>query len=214
MASQYVVGAQIAPRPVLEQVKFPLYDRQDIATAAVSTTFFQRPIGSADTSALNGTSRTLADTNLVRAGTLPTPKNFQVFAVSARPEPGITRADMNAFLNQTSVQLIVGEKSYLQIRLDAIPGGNGIQVQQLQVAADAVTNGWPLASNLLDVTVPEELADPADPNRSIQTGRRVPLQLISEQAFSAIWNYAGTFTLGATTAWVMSLEGILQREVM
>jgi len=217
--AQYVEGGAVAPRPVLEIVKQPLYDTIGVLTGATTSSFFAQPVGSPDANAAIGV-KTFSETNLRRSGALATPQQFDIYAISLKYPAAITRADHTAFLNGAAAaqaganyNLEVGQKSYLRAKLTTIPQDTTQVVDAIAVAADAVHSGWPIHSNVFDVSIPEELFDPST-GRTFLTGRRVPIHLPSEQQWSNTLEYVGTITLGATRRLESMLWGCLKREVM
>ena len=211
--AQYVQGGAVAPRPVLELVKQPIYDTVSVVVNSTTTTFCAIPVGGADAGALVGV-KTFSETNLRRAGALATPQQFDIYAITIKYPATITRADHSALQTRTNYNLEVGQKSYLRVRLDTIPSDTTQVVDALAVAADAVHSGWPIASNVFDVSIPEELFDPST-GRTFLTGRRVPIHIPSEQQFAVTLEYIGG--LVAPYAGPNRIEevwwGILKREV-
>lgn len=210
--SQYVEGGAVAPRPVLEIVKQPFYDYVLAETNAGSDSLFAMPVGAADAGAANGANKTFSDTNMRRAGALATPQQYDIYAISLKYPPAISRADLNMFQTQSNLDISIGQKSYLRVKLDCIPSDVTTVVDALTVAADAVHVGWPLHSNVFDVSIPEELFDPST-GRTFLTGRRVPIHIPSEQQFFVTLENIGTFTLGASRRIGVMLWGCWKREV-
>lgn len=120
-----------------------LYDYQLYATAGVSQiTFFSQPAGQGKTSALGstaGTAKTLLDTNLLVANTLPsgmafmiesievpfwpgsvattdtyTPANASLFAAAALASVGAQFNDINTFYQSGMLELNILQKNYLR----------------------------------------------------------------------------------------------------
>ena len=223
--SQYVEGGAVAPRPVLEIIKQPLYDTVSVPTGATTSSFFSQPVGSADPGAAVGV-KTFSETNLRRAGALATPQQFDIYATSLKYRANIVRVDHTAFQNGAvatqagaNYNLEIGQKSYLRVKLDTIPQDTSQVVDALTVAADAVHSGWSLHSNVFDVSIPEELFDPMT-GRTFLTGRRVPIHLPSEQQFANTLEYVGGITLtgspggpAAAERITSNLWGCLKREV-
>lgn len=171
--AQYMEGGAVAPRPVLELIKNPLYDTVAIVTGATTSSFFAIPVGGADSGSLVGV-KTFSETNLRRAGAIATPQQYDIYAITMKYPATITRADLSAFLNQTNISLDIGQKNYLRVRATVVPQDTTQTVEALAVAADAVHNGWNITSNVFDLSIPEELFDPAS-GRTFLTGRRVPI---------------------------------------
>ena len=209
--SQYQAGLAVSPRPILELVKQPLYDRTGIVNAATQTTFFSLPVGQADATSITGV-KSFSETNMRRAGALATPQQFDIYAASWKLPVNTPVADWLDVVNITNFNLEVGQKSYLRCRLSIIPGDTSLQANQLAVPGDSITNGWAIASNVFDCSIPEELFDPAT-GRTFLTGRRVPIHLPSEQQFNATLESVGGATMSATADCEITLWGVLKREV-
>ena len=113
----------------IEAIREPLYDYQAYAAAGqTSLTFFAVPQGQS--------SKTLADTNMEVAGSLPNPKRFLVLGISVQFFPGTVlpsaagaAAGIDSFVNDVwevfsstaYVELFIGSKSYVQAPLNAFP---------------------------------------------------------------------------------------------
>jgi len=208
---QYQAGQAVSPRPVLELVKQPLYDRTGIINAATATTFFALPVGQADATSITG-NKSFSETNMRRAGALATPQQFDIYATSWKVPVNTPIADWLDVVNRTNYNLEVGSKSYLRCRVAIIPGDTSLQSNQLAVAGDSTTNGWAIATNVFDTSIPEELFDPAT-GRTFLTGRRVPIHLPSEQQFNVTLESVGGATMSATADLEITLWGVLKREV-
>jgi hypothetical protein len=217
--SQYVEGGAVAPRPVLEIIKNPLYDTVGVVTAATGSSFFSMPVGTADPNALVMV-KTFSETNLRRAGALATPQQFDIYAITVKFDPislaavVLARVDLNQFELRTNYNLEIGQKSYLRVRLTTIPEDTAVVVDSTAVGADAVHVGWPIHSNVFDVSIPEELFDPMT-GRTFLTGRRVPIHIPSEQQFANTLEYVGGLIIaaGQTRRVQSNLWGCLKREV-
>lgn len=206
------VGPVVAPRPVLELLKEPRYDTTGIANGNASTIFFTNPQGAVDATALTG-AKTFSETNMVRAGAMSTPQLFDIYGISVKYQDTTSQADFQAFRNRGNFRLFIGSKEYLHVRADILPSDVGI-VSDLggTVASFQGTIGLQSTQNILDVTIPEEMLDPAT-NRMYLTGRRVPIHIPSEQNFSVTLEFPGTITLAGTRRTQVCLYGILKREV-
>jgi hypothetical protein len=209
--SQYQAGLAVSPRPILELVKQPLYDRTGLVNAATQTTFFSLPVGQADATSITGV-KSFSETNMRRAGALATPQQFDIYATSWKMPANTPIADWLDCINRTNFNLEVGQKSYLRCRLAIIPGDTSLQSNQLAVAADSSSNGWPIATNVFDTSIPEELFDPAT-GRTFLTGRRVPIHLPSEQQFNVTLESVGGAVMTAPADLEVTLWGVLKREV-
>lgn len=227
--SQYVEGGAVAPRPVLEIIKNPLYDTVGVTNGATTSSAFAQPIGSAVPILGGGTLvgvKTFSETNLRRAGALATPQQFDIYAITVKQDPIsivsvgpivfalLTRADICDMELRTNYNIEIGQKSYLRVRLTVIPEDTAIVVDNDAAGADAVHVGWPISSNVFDVSIPEELFDPMT-GRTFLTGRRVPIHLPSEQQFANTLEFiGGLIVAGGVTRRVQSnFWGCLKREV-
>lgn len=117
-------------------------------------------------------------------------QQFDIYAITVKYPANISRADHTQMQIRTNYNLEVGQKSYLRVRLDTIPQDTAQVVDALTAAADAVHSGWPISSNVFDVSIPEELFDPTT-GRTFLTGRRVPIHIPSEQQFAVTLEYVG-----------------------
>ena len=74
----------------IEGIRSSLYDFQTYAAAGTTTqyTFFQVPVGQS--------SKTLADTNMEAAGSLPSPKSFLVESIEVCIFPGLSPSTIGA----------------------------------------------------------------------------------------------------------------------
>lgn len=213
MADQYTEGAPVK-RALLELAKFPLYDQiRQAASAVTSTEFFSNGVGTADTTAINAANKSYSDTNMRRAGSLATPTQFEVFALSFKYADATSRADFRLVHNAGNATFRVGEKNYLRTRNSAIPGDCQPVIDQLASAADGgIKNGWSMSANTFDLTIAEELYDEAS-ERTFLTGRRVPIFIPSEQEFGVTQEYPGGVTLGTATRLEYWLWGTARRAV-
>lgn len=128
-----------------EVIRQPLYDYQTYAQAGqTSLTFFQIPVGQSG--------KTLADTNMENAGSLPAPKSFLLKGLEVvffpGAEPGTYGApddadfinDMNDVYESGHVQLFIGSKAYLdEAPIGVMPPSWGLG--GFSSAADTTTAG-------------------------------------------------------------------------
>jgi hypothetical protein len=129
----------------IEAIRQPLYDYQAYAAAGqTSLTFFAVPNGQSG--------KTLSDTNMETAGSLPNPKRFLVLGISLQFFPGTVlpgqapaAANIDAFVNDvyevftstSYLELFIGSKSYIQAPINAFPATT--RLQGFGYAADATT---------------------------------------------------------------------------
>lgn len=126
----------------MEVIKQSLYDTVLYPTAGLANMlFFQNPIGQGLSSAPGnaGAAKTLADTNMEAAGTLPAPQGFWIQSIEVDFQPGSSAAantfalqipgalvatdvataqagahDVNAFYTTGALTLTIGQKPYLK----------------------------------------------------------------------------------------------------
>lgn len=136
----------------VEGIRSSLYDFQTYGAAGGSQfDFFQVPQGQA--------SKTLADTNMEQAGTLPNPKHFlalnmQVFVFSTLPiaslgAPAAAEAvnDIQDLAQSGYLEFFIGSKNYVQeAPISRFPSRTGLIVSSSQ--SDATTAGAGLQSKI------------------------------------------------------------------
>lgn len=175
-----------------EAIWQPLYDSSAYAAAGqTSLTFFQVPNGQS--------SKTLDDTNMELAGSLPMPKRFLIQAIEIAFFSGVTPAthgaqaaanyvnDVNAFYKSGHFQLFIGSKPYLdESPLGVMPPGWGMYV----------------ASALADTTTAA-----ADSQSMVQYARPIgrtyeitPVLLESQQNFKVTLSWGTAVALPSTSA--------------
>jgi hypothetical protein len=123
--------------------------------AAVEVKFFAVAQGSDD--------KTLYDTNMTLPGMFPDKQSFDIHGFSWSTTPGESNANILA-LSKGVWRLIASEKPWQERPLFTTPGGSGLLVNQLAVAADSVTIGHPDARNIL-VVEPAIRLDAGEPFR-------------------------------------------------
>lgn len=122
----------------LEAITQPLYDEQDIASGASTTSFFQNPAG-----------RSFLFTNLESAGSLTWPKRYSVKALRLVPDPVGAAVDVAEFHGNGHTIFRVGEKNYFVAPNFILTPGVGIEIAFLTGAAvpGAPANGINYAHN-------------------------------------------------------------------
>lgn len=175
----------------LEAITQPLYDEQDIATGASTTSFFQAPGG-----------RSFLFTNLETAGSLTWPKRYNVKALRLIPDLEADSRDVVAFHMNGHFVFRVGEKNYFVAPNFLLTPGVGIEYGLITGTATPVApaNGLNRAQN----GRPE--------HRNIYILQHA-IWLPSVQNFRVQVEMAATYSAVATNeVWVM-LEGELFREI-
>lgn len=115
-------------RAYLRPLQEPLYDTEciDYSSPPTSLTFFQRPV-SQSTAALNVT-KTDAETNLNQSSMLDYPREFSIlgFTISIDSTIGLKYLG-NIYRRASFVFTFSGNRPYLQIPLERIPAGQGLE---------------------------------------------------------------------------------------
>lgn len=205
MSFQELQAYQVNRKNQPEAIVQPLYDSSAYAAAGqTSLSFFQVPQGQS--------SKTIADTNMETAGTLPNPKSFLIQAIEIAFFSGVTPGtfgaqaaanyvnDMNAFYKSGHFQLFIGSKPYLdEAPLGVFPPTWGLGVSG--ALADTTTAG-------------------ADKQSMIQYSRVVgstytitPIYLESQQNFKVTLDWPTAVAMPSTVAGrvVVRLLGTLYR---
>jgi hypothetical protein len=175
----------------LEAITQPLYDEQDIATGASTTSFFQNPQG-----------RSRFFTNLETAGSLTWPKRYSIKAFRIVPTPAAAAQNIQNFYANGNMTFRVGEKDYFVAPLHLVTPGCGLLVWNILGAAAALA-----PANTLNVATNGEAN-----HRNIYILQHA-IWLPSVQNFRGIIDMIATFSTSATIATWMYLEGELFREI-
>jgi hypothetical protein len=160
----------------VEGIRQSLYDYAVYATAGTTQiSFFQTPQGQGATSssgAVAGSPKTLADTNMTMAGSLPAPQNFLLESIEVAFEPGSVNTaatftlqnliafnaaaaatvggainDVNAIRQTGYLNLFIGSKSYLtEAPIGRFPPKAGLQLSAA-VASNSATVGELMAAS-------------------------------------------------------------------
>ena len=191
----------------VEAVKASLYDFQSYATGGqTQLNFFQVPVGQS--------SKTLSDTNMETAGSLPAPKNFLVQGIEIHffPNvlPGIIGSQVaSTFANDvwnvgTSgwLDFFIGSKSYLQeAPLMRFAPKNGLIVS---AALAMTTASGGAASGVEGISYANWGGRPYDMNP--------PILLRPTQNFRVSLNWPTAVTVAGTSRIGVVLTGILYRQ--
>lgn len=152
----------------IKSVKWqPLYDSTVITTARAYE-FFKVPVGNAD---VDGTLKTLSETNQTVSGQIPNASRFEIFGVRVGIHPNgisgsvtkLTTADYYNVLQDSRayLQVFVRKDIALELPLKFFTSGYGLTVANRTADAGGdVTNGNPAQSNILNllpnvITIPE-----------------------------------------------------------
>lgn len=187
----------------IEGIRSSLYDFQTYAQAGqTSLTFFQTPVGQS--------SKTLADTNMESAGSLPTPKNFLVEGIEIYFFPGndISKTGAIAAENWNDVydvaksgflNFFIGSKSYLtEAPIGRFPAkcglqGTGALADTTTAAASRVT--------VIDYAKFGGIPYKMDP----------PILLVSTQNFNVTLNWPSAVAISVAARIGVVMTGILYR---
>ncbi len=115
-------------RAYLRPLQQPLYDTEvfDFTTAPTQLTYFQRPI-SQTTQALNITKQ-LSETNLNQSAMLDYPREFSILGFTISFDSTIGLLSIATILRRAYYQFTFsGNRPYLQIPIDRIPAGMGLE---------------------------------------------------------------------------------------
>jgi|GEM_PF-1203902 len=188
---------------VVQSLSYSLYDQVSFAQSAAftRTILFQSPLGQAG--------KTLAQTNLSQAGSLPTPQRFTIYKICAHISNNTIPADLQNLLQNVSFQLAIGSKVYQQGPLSMFPAGRGWKVDAaanvgVPPAGSAPvfsTSNGPLSSDagLLDIPI------------TIEETEQFSVSLNPETAFNLTAN--STNPPGVGTVITVYLDGNLERGV-
>ena len=191
----------------IEGIRSSLYDFQTYAAAVTTTqyTFFQVPVGQS--------SKTLADTNMEAAGSLPSPKSFLVESIEVCIFPGLSpstigAASANDFSNDVYAwskggyfNFFIGSKSYLtEAPLGRLPPKNALH--GWSALADTTTAGAAQSRKV-------SYASPAGQPFMLSP----PILLVPTQNFNVTLNFPTTLAMpsGQDARIGVILNGILYR---
>lgn len=138
----------------------PLYDFAAVAinTPVVAVNLFTIAFGGNYTIQGGATiTKTLYHTNSVQPNMLDAPKKLLVKNISLVPRPDMTIADTNALIGQTLLTFQTLGKEYWQVHGLKAPGGGGLHASggaafTAPQAQFGVSNGWPIAGNMSEIT--------------------------------------------------------------
>ncbi len=188
----------------IEGIRSSLYDFQTYPQAGSSKlTFFQTPQGQAG--------KTLVDTNMETAGSLPAPKRFLVESIEVYFFPGSPVATFGAQAAALNVQdcyelaqsgyldFYIGSKSYLQeAPIGRFPPSNGLSVSA--AVADATTAAAD-SQTLVDYARFGGMVYRMDP----------PILLVPTQNFNVSLNWTTPAALNSAGRIGVVMKGILYR---
>ena len=193
-------------------VNWPLWDTITAAAAAntlTSYTFYNQPIGT--------NSKTKNDTNLTQVSQLPAPQFYNATHLGFCFAPNMNLTDIVALTNAYYFEFIVGDKVYLEGKLEFAPGGTGLHgystvtAAAMATAAQTSANGMPYGMSVMyDLRLPQGIGlgdKPADglTGITILQGQNFNIRLTGT-AFTVLTGGAGLRVMSR-------LEGILSRGV-
>lgn len=193
-------------------VNWTLWDTITAAAAAAtatSYTFYNQPIGT--------NSKTKNDTNLTQVSQLPAPQFYNATHMGFCFAPNMNITDITAFMNAYYFEFIVGDKVYLEGKIDFAQGGTGLQGYSNATAAAIATapattsNGMPTGvSAMYDLRLPQGLGL----GNTLADGL-TGITILQGQNFNVkLTGTSFTVLTGGAGLRVMSrLEGILSRGV-
>jgi hypothetical protein len=174
------------------------YDRQTSGagtTPAVTLPFFLHTMNQAGVTQL--------DTNMIKAGELPSPKHLLVMMMRFIVGTQMAVTDVDNLINKYFVRFIIGDKPYAEGHMDNYPGGAGIYGATTQAGQSWVNNGYP------------------NPLATNNWGKEYGLHILQTQNFRVELNAPVATALAAAGAPLFGtglnvrcdLDGILYREV-
>ena len=150
------VSNPIAPGQA-DIVNWVLYDRKAYAVNTATDAIlrlFTIPVGTSN--------KTFVDTNLTQVSKLEDPQWFNATGLGIYFRQNLTPTDLDAYLNATYLEFVVGSKVYIQGPLQVFPGGAGTfgNTTAANTTANTTTvssflaNGWPANANIYDLRLP------------------------------------------------------------
>lgn len=113
---------------------------------------------------VNNGGKNRVQTNMTADGVLPNPQALHVGALALQFNPDITKQDLDNFVKNTFVQVLVSGKDYWESPAQFIPGGNssflssavnlGVSAAGTALALAGATNGIPDRANILLLDLP------------------------------------------------------------
>ena len=126
---------------MFERITQPIWDSASLASGGTSANFFGDKLGSG-TSAWNAAgAKTLEDTNMTVAGSLPAGYTFHAKAVGVQFDPGISIANLKAIMKLGALTLKIASKDQLQLPLVMLPSASGIDGFATTATTDVGHNG-------------------------------------------------------------------------
>ena len=133
-------------RAYLRPLQEPLYDTEvlDFTSPATTLTYFQRPV-SQSTAALSIT-KTESETNLNQSSMLDYPREFSILGFNITLDSTIGLATATAIYRRAFFQFTFsGRRPYLQVPLERIPQGQGLEGTVSRSSGTSETAGTVIA---------------------------------------------------------------------
>lgn len=189
---------------VEETIDQPIYDSFSVNanTSFPKTVMFQ--------SAISGSSKTLAQTNLVVSGQLQFPQRLELHSISVWIANNTTLTDLVNIQSLVSFTLTVGTKPMLQVPVGFLPAGRGgiyTAVAEVGTVAAGDAQAFSSSNGLPDPRAVFALSCPF----MIESGESFNVTLNPETAFST--QATTTRPPGAGTTIYVILDGVLYRGV-
>jgi len=104
---------------------------------------------------INGSGKSIAQTNMTNNKVLEAPEAFAVFSVQVGWSEDMLRSDLTALLNGSAYQLWLGKKAYQVRNIRNFPPGSGIAGFSSRTAESVYTHGFPSKGSLqlIDVKI-------------------------------------------------------------
>lgn len=109
-----------------ERIMQPIYSSASLANNGTSANLFTTTVGASTGGVWGSTIPTLADTNMTIAGMLPAGYSHETKAIALQFATTISRADIQAIMKGGFFTLKIASKDQLQIPLECLGGGSGI----------------------------------------------------------------------------------------
>lgn len=187
-----------------EQINQPIYDSFSVNanTGFPKTTLFQTPIGQAG--------KTLAQTNMTQAGSLPAPQQFLIQAIRLRIVENTTPTDVINIIQNCSFTLSVGKKPYLEVPGALLTAGCGYYLQAAAQVGTAPAGSAPAFAGSL-----------GEPDQRNVFSLSQPIMIGIQETFSVVINPETAFNTqanatnpaGVGTTVQVILDGVLTRGV-
>jgi len=179
-----------------ERIMQPLYTSAQLATGGTTANLFTQTVGAATGGVWGSSIPTFADTNMTIAGMLPAGYSHETKAIALQFASTISRADIQAIMKGGFFFLKIASKDQLQIPLECLTGGSGIDGFSTTTAA----GGNEIFHN--GIADPRAVY-PIDPSIFIGSTQNITCNI----------TWSAAVTLGATQPFRLIFHGWLTRPV-